>query len=210
MTNAEMVVKVRSFLDESAEDFYFDDEEIYPALSDAQRELTKTIADTWFYQLRPTLAPVPKAIQPLIFADNGVIISGSYEIVLTKSIIVPVGLRWNPAGGLVTGLKPVIFITDGEVYHLLANKELSDGFYCWWNSTKAFVNPPSTNAGASYFFDYIQNPVDITASVQPTTDEVAHDAIVERALWVLLKDRETQQAQLHLQLYGQLLQGLMK
>jgi len=210
MTNAEMLAKVRSLLDETSEDYYLDDEEIYPALLSAELELVKTIADVWFYQLKPTLAPVPKAIQPLVFSDNGTLTTGLYDFSPTHSLMVPISMRWNPNGAVVADLKPAIFLSDGEVYHLLANKELKDGIYCWWVSGKVFLNPPSASVAGTYFFDYIRKPAGISASLQPTTDSVAHDAIVERAMWILLKDREVAVAQTHLQLYGQLLQGLTK
>lgn len=210
MTNLEMLAKVRTFLDESAEDFYFDDEEIYPALSDAQREIVNVIANNWFYQGRPLYAPIPRTLQPLVLDTSGTLALGTNSITVASQVVVPVSLRWNPNGAVVADLKNCVFVTEGEVYMLISNKSLADGYYAWWNNTGVYVNPISANASASYNLKTIKAPVDITASVQPVTDEVAHDAIVERSLWLLLKDRETQQAQIHLQMYGQLLQGLMQ
>ena len=47
MTNVEMLARTRVFLDEATEDFYLDDEEIYPALAEAQLELCNTLAQSW-------------------------------------------------------------------------------------------------------------------------------------------------------------------
>ena len=209
MTNTEMLAKLRSFLDEATADLYIDATELYPALTEAQKELVKTISDAWYDEGKGIHKRVPKAVMPLVSAVASTIASGSNSFALA-TIVVPVSMKWNPDGAVADGKQCTFGNSSGEFLKLLDNSLLAGGSYCWWDGVNVYVNPVSAHASAGYSLGLITEPTDIDASTQPVTDEVAHDAIVERACWILLKDRESQQAQVHLQMYGALLQGLMK
>lgn len=206
-----MLAKLRTFLDEATTELYIDASELYPALAEAQRELVQAIANNWYDEGRGQFKRIPKAIMPLLTAVSAAIASGSNSFALA-TIVVPVSMDWdfesNPGN---TAEKQCLFIgSSGVALKLLENSLLVDGRYCWWDGVNVYVNPISADNASSYTFSYIKEPSEIGGAVQPDTDAIAHDAIVERACWILLKDRESEQANIHLQLYGTLLQGLMQ
>lgn len=210
MTNTEMLFKLRAMLDEASAELYVDATDLYGALSDAQLELCNVIALSWYEENQVKLAAIPRAIQPLITTKAGTIATPSHSFILID-IIRPISIQWNPESSTIADGKYCVFTSsDGAFLKLLENSLLSGGHYSWWDGALVFVNPPSNHANAGYSLEYIKVPVDISSSVQPITNEVAHDAIVERACWIILKDRENEQANIHLRMYGTLLQGLMK
>lgn len=208
MLNTEMLAKLRAFADETTADFYIDATNLYGALSDAQIELCKDVANFWDMNKRKEMLPIPLVIRDLITTSASTMASGVNSFVLAD-IILLVSLKWNPAGTLPTGKQCLYVGGGGEFQKLLENSLLSDGYYYYSAQGKVYVNPVSSDGTASYSLEYIDTPTDISSSVQPVVQDVGHDAIVERAAWILLKDRETEQANIHLQMYGKLLQGLV-
>ena len=211
MDKAEMLARVRMFLDESTEDYYLDDEEIYPALSLAQLEIAKTLSATWKERVKTDkFAKIPVALDPLREAEGNVIVSGQNSFSFVLDPLVVISCIWQ-FDGVIDGDTPyAIEIGEhGVALRIIRQPLLADGTYFWWNQENLFVNPVSTNASSAFIVIFIKTPVDITASVNPEIGAVAHDAVVERALWILMKDREVQVAQSHLQLYGSLIQGLL-
>jgi hypothetical protein len=209
MTKEEMLAKVRMFADEATEDFYLDDEEIYPALSEAQVEVVRQIANQWFYNGRERLKPMPRSLNGLVTNVSGTISTGAYQFVYPTLFVIPVTLQWNPNSSAPASGKYCLPVNEtNEMNRLKANQYLAGGYYMAWDGTSIFLNPVSADASAGYSLQYIKMPVDITVSVEPESGSDCHDAIVERAMWILMKDREAQIAQAHLQLYATLLQGL--
>ena len=208
MLNTEMLTKLRAFLDEATEDFYIDDDDLYGALTDAQLELAKDVANVWDTQKRKLMLPIPLVIRDLLDTATGTIASGANSFNLTD-IILLVSLKWNPNGAVTAGKNCTFVGSAGAINKLLENRFLTGGYYFWAESGLVYVNPVSADNTASYSFVYLDTPTDISSSVQPVIQEVGHDAVVERACWIILKDRESEQAQAHLQMYGNLLQGLV-
>jgi hypothetical protein len=207
MTNAEMLVRLRSLLDETTADLYIDATELYPALSLAQIDVCKDVANYWDENGRKNMKPLPLTIRDGVTTLSSTIASGAFSFAV-GDIIMPVAIKWNPAGAVASG-KMCTYVS-GEVRKLLENSLLADAYTFYDQDGYIWVNPVSTDNSAGYLLEYIDTPTDIDVSTQPVLQDVSHDAIVERACWILLKDRETQQAQLHLQMYGTLLQGLVK
>jgi len=206
-----MLFKLRGWVDEAAADFYADATDLYGALTDAQLEVVKQLADNWKKKDRASSrgVPIPIALMPLITAEAGTINSGLGTDTLTDEPIQVVSVNWQLDGALVaTSPWAVELSQSGNSLRLLQNTLLSTGTYYWFDEGNLYVRPLSTDNTAAYSIVFIDTPKDITSAVEPETGVVAHDAIVERAAWILLKDRETQQAQVHLQLYAQLLEGL--
>lgn len=203
-----MLARLRSFLDEATADIFNDTTELYPALSLAQLELTQTVAKHWDVQKRKQMQPIPLVIRDLTINVSATInlLANSFQ---KLGIILPIAMRWNPDGAVATGKQCILANGSGDFLRLLDNRLLSDGYYYWLMGGVVYVNPASADNGATYDLEYVNTPVDISSSVQPVTHEVGHDAIIERACWILLKDRESEQAQAHLQMYGNLLQGLV-
>jgi hypothetical protein len=202
-----MLARLRSFLDEDSADIFNDTTELYPALSLAQLELMQAVAGQWDKNGRKNMKELPLVIRDLVDQSGGAIAVGVRLFNLTD-VILGITLKWNPAGAITAG-KMCTYVGAGTIEKILENRFLEDGYYFWMNKGTVLVNPVSTDNNASYSFTYLDSPVDITASVQPVIQEVGHDAVVERACWILLKDRESEQANVHLQMYGQLLQGLV-
>lgn len=200
-----MLFRVRSFLDEEAAELYIDNTELYPALSLAQLELVKNVADIWAQKK----GKLPLAIEPLKTTQSGTITIGGFTAPISEQIVRVISLRWQ-FDGVITATSPYAIELADELAarRMLANRLLTDGTYFWYIYNEITVHPISTGS-AGYSTNFIKVPVDITTSVQPETHDVAHDAIVERALWILLKDRESEQANIHLQMYGTLLKGLI-
>ncbi len=213
MTNAEMLARVRSMLDEATAELYIDATELYPALSLAQIELSKTIADNWHERQGTNFVPVniPLAIQDLIETEKNVITTSAVSTAISADPLQIISCQWQSDGAIVDGSPYCIEIAQGvSGRKILINSLLSDGLFFFFADQLLTVHPVSTNGSAEAEITFFDTPVDITSGVQPETNAVAHDAIVERACWILLKDRETEQANTHLQMYGALLQGLIK
>jgi hypothetical protein len=211
MDKAEILARLRSILDEATETFYDDDTELYPALSLAQIELVKAVADNWKVRSDASDVPVkvPKAITPLLTTEKSVIATTNFSVAISGSPIQAVSCQWQSDGAIVDGSPYAVELAEPTARRMIQNTYLANGIYYWYTSDLLTVNPVSSSGSAEAEIIFIDTPVDITASVDPETDAVAHDAIVERASWILLKDRETEQAQLHLQMYGVLLEGLL-
>lgn len=212
MTNSEMLFKLRGWVDEATADFYADATDLYGALTDAQLELTKQLADNWKLKSTQSLAGLrlPVALMPLKTIEAGTINSGLGTDSLTGSPIQVTSVQWQFDGAIVASSSPwaVELSASENSFRLIQNALLSTGVYYWWIDNSVFVRPLSTDNSAAYSITFIDTPVDITSGVQPEIGAVAHDAVIERAAWILLKDRESEQAQVHLQLYTQLLEGL--
>lgn len=212
MTRTEMLAYVRTHLDETSEAYYLDDEEIYPALAEAQREILQHLATSWYQmnlQSRNNL-PVFKAINLMIEETESTLASGAYSIAV-DDLIVPVSVLWAYDDPALANGKMCVMVGEELAEQLKHNSQTDGAYLTWWDGTYVLLNPVSDHASARYKVRYIKEIAsDIDASTDPVLDEVAHIAICERALWVLMKDRELQTAQAHLQLYTNLTQGLMK
>lgn len=211
MTNSEMLFKLRGWVDEASADFYADATDLYGSLTDAQLEITKQLADNWKLKSKqsPEGLKLPVALMPLRTVEADTINSGLGNDSLTGSPIQVTSVQWQSDGSITASSPYAVELSDSEnSFRLLQNSLLSTGIYYWWTSSNIFVRPLSTDNNATYSITFIDTPVDITSGVQPEIGAVAHDAVIERAAWILLKDRESEQAQVHLQLYAQLLEGL--
>lgn len=205
-----MLLKLRGWLDEVSNDFYDDTTELYPALSLAQLELTKDVANHWDVNKRKLMLPVPLVIRDLTTNSTAQISLGANTFAKTDVILL-ISMRWNPDGALSAGGRQCLYTSgSGSFLKVQENRLLSDGYYYYALGGVVHVNPISADNAATYDLEYIDTPTDISSSVQPVVQDVGHDAIVERAAWIVLKDRESEQANLHLQMYGKLLQGLVE
>lgn len=211
MTKTEMLFKLRGWVDEASADFYVDATDLYGALTDAQLEVVKQLSDNWKLKSKQTPAglKVPIALMPLITTETGTINSGLGTDTLTGEPIQVISVQWLSSGALTAASPWAIELSESDnSQRLFQNTLLSTGTYYWWDEGNLYVRPLSSDNSAAYSIVFIDTPVDITSAVEPETGVVAHDTIVERAAWILLKDRESEQAQIHLQLYAQLLEGL--
>lgn len=213
MTNTGMLARLRTFLDEASEVFYDDDAELYVALTLAELEMIKVIADAWRQRMLKGEEPIkmPVAIMPLRALELGAVSAiGDKADTLSAPALQAVSMKWNPDGAITAGGKQAVELSQGDTaLRMVETPYLEDGYYFWWEEVTLYFNPPSTVDDAEWSFVFIGYPQGISSSLQPEIDSVAHDAVVERACWILLKDRETEQANLHLQMYGGMMKGLV-
>lgn len=196
-----MVAYVRTYLDEPTEAYYYDDEEIYPALTEAQIEVANIVAKRWLELNRnKEVSEIPLVIQPLVANFTTLLASGatSFSAPLMMFLI---NLKWTPSAIAHTTYPTTqncIKISPSQSVRYLQNPLTKDGFYVWRKNATLYVNPPASVTNAVATYDCIKSFTgDITASIQPELHEVGHRAICEKALWLLLKDREVQVAQAH-------------
>jgi len=201
MTNAEMLAYVRTYLDESSESFYLDDEEIYPALTNAQIEVGDILIKKWRAENRNNeVSEIPLTLQPLVTNTTSLVASGASSVSI-PTVWELINLKWTPsltAHSTYPKTQNCIMISPSQVNRYLQNPLTKDGFYVWRKNQTFYMNPPAsiTNAVATYDnFKTLSYDIDATHSAE--LHEVSHQAICERALWLLLKDRESDQAQLH-------------
>ncbi len=213
MTNFEMLARLRTMLDESTEIFYDDDTELYPALTLAQLEMVKTIADGWRLRIIKGEEPVkmPLAIMPLRQLETAAVETvGQKADTISDPPIQAVSFFWNPDGLITAGGRQCVELSQGgTALRMMETPYLDDGYYYWWEELVVYFNPPATVDTAQWSLEFIGYPSDITSVSSPAIDSVAHDAVVERACWILLKDRESEQASAHLQMYSAMMKGLM-
>ena len=94
-----MLARLRTMLDEVSEIFYDDDLELYPALSLAQLEMVKIIADAWRLRILKGEEPVkmPVAIMPLRSSETATVETiGQKGDILSAPAIQAVSCLWNP------------------------------------------------------------------------------------------------------------------
>ena len=204
MTSAAMLARTRVFLDEATADFYLD-ASIYIALSESQREITSILTNAWYKN--KSIRPIPKALEDSLNTVTSTIGSGLNSYAATN-IIKTISMKWNPTGAVASGKYCIHLADDNNSRLLIENPLLSTGYYVWWDTNNVYVNPVSAHASAGFTHKYIQEPSEIADATPPSINNIAHEAVIERALWILLADDEKALAQAHLQLYGKLLEGL--
>lgn len=201
MTQTEMLAYVRTYLDEASENFYLDDEEIYPALTLAQFEILNIVAKKWIEDsVNKNVQDVPLVIQPLVANTTSLLASGANSASVPLAFML-INVKWTPSAIAHTTYPKTqncIRITPSQANRFLLNPLTKNGFYFWRKNQTVYVNPVSSITNAVLTYDYIANPTtDIDATHSAQLHEIGHQAICERALWLLLKDRETDQAQAH-------------
>lgn len=211
MTSVEMLQMVRAYLEETSEKFYLDDEEIFPALAEAQEEIIHAVMKNWE---KDRTQPFPSVLQDLVVGATTVIgTADPAEITGTEHMGI-VRISWNPAEagvGSYPNRRECDIVSAGEVDKYKYNPEMANSYIAWQSKTrKVYVLPIGTNAGASAIYETVNRVSAIAVGQNPSIGEEGHEACVFRALWILLKDRELQHAQLHLQRYNQILVRLMQ
>ena len=219
MTTADMLQRVRTFLDEASEDYYLDDEEIYPALAEAQREVLTVVANEWTKKVMAgTADAVPVILEDLVVLFNDALTTGYKTIEsLSAPFLAPITLLIDINNNSLSRAVDFIFVGAPMAHKIKQNKQLAKSPIYWQQNketTQTFTihfNPPIAGVQGAYELQYVSDIAnDIDASHQPEIGDKAHDAICERATWILTKDREMGVAQTHLQVYQGLLQELMK
>ena len=169
MTSVEMLARLRTLLDETPEGFWNDDEDCYPALSIAQLEVIKAITPYKSIALRTVLQRSVQTAKTFAVNDG---LSLPIDFFLIYSI------KANAVGG-----------TEHPAYDRITRNEFEDNPYLSSENDRLFYTISGTSGALKLFFetaftngsitmDYITKPEDITSSVNPELDSIAHNAIV--------------------------------
>lgn len=200
MTSPEALRRMRIFLDEKTTDYY-EDTDLYRALTEAQTEIAKTIATNWYENLRQTLKPIPVAIKPLMDTKTGILSGGTYFVV--SDWLAHVNLRTG-ASWLTTH----VYMENDTTGSLIRNNLLLGTQPTFFQvGDLIYVSNAETT---SYSYQYIKRPPAISAGVNPLLSAEAHDALVSRALVVALSDSEAELAKGMMEIYQGQLQGLLQ
>lgn len=200
MTAPEMLARMRVYLDEKVEDFY-DTDDLYQALTQAQAELVNTIAINWHSVSRKQLMPIPLAIKALMRTQTGILTGGTY--LSYTDVIVPIVLK---TGGSLATVHTEL--ENDDVGALLRGNLLLDQSTTYYRLANNFyVDHPETTA---FSFTYIRIPAVINAGSDCWLTLPAQDAIISRALAIALADSEAELATAMMQVFQGQLQGLMK
>lgn len=213
MTRTEMLAYVRTQLDEGSEAFYLDDEEIYPALTEAQLEVANVVIKKWLAENRNReISEIPLAVQPLVTNTTNLLASGANSFSAPLMLYL-INVKWTPSAIAHTTYPTTqncSLISLSQVNRYLQNPLTKDGFYAWRKNATVYLNPASSITNSVATYDHFKTfSYDIDASHDAELHEVSHKAICEEALWLLLKDREVQLAQLHQQKANQLMGELL-
>lgn len=200
MTAPEMLARMRVYLDEKVEDFY-DTDDLYQALTQAQAELANTIASNWHSVLRKQLMPVPIAIKALMKTQTGTLSGGIYFT--CTDLLAPIVLKTGSSLATVhTELE------NDEVGAFLRGNLLLDQSTTYYRLANNFyLDHPESSA---YSFTYTRVPAVINAGSDCWLTLPAQDAIISRALAIALADSEAELATAMMQVFQGQLQGLLK
>lgn len=178
MTSAEMLARLRTLLDESPEGFWDDDADCYPALSIAQLEVIKSLAPFKSLALRSVLQR--SAQTSLTFVqDTGLDLPADFYMIYS--------IKANATGG-----------DEHTAYDRVTRNDFEDNPYMSSAADRLFYTISGTSgalklyfetdfSGGSVTMDYITKPEDMTATVDPELDSIAHNAIIYYAFAYLLQ-----------------------
>ena len=173
-----MLARLRTLLDETPEGFWDDNTDCYPALSIAQLEVIKAIAPHKSIALRTVLQRAKQELKDFA-VDTGLDLPSDFYMMYS--------IKANATGS-----------TQYPAYERTERNDFEDNPYLSSNSDRLYYTISGTNNKLKIYFevdfvqgyitmDYITKPADITASVEPELDSIAHNAIMQYAYAYLLQ-----------------------
>jgi hypothetical protein len=185
MTAAEILVKLRTLLDERLAQFWDDSLDCYPSLTDGQNEyITLALAQYKAKLLINPLEPLPETLRVLYVKES--------SNVTTTSITLPTDFLYDIS--LSLGLpysRPLLKREVSRAYPFeKANSLLgATGYYYSVINDKINleITAPTNPNGVSYDLEYLKIPTKIDSNTNPIIPTFAHQAIVIFAFAQLLK-----------------------
>ena len=181
MTSAQLLTRIQTLLDDAVSD-HWSTTEIYAALTDGQRAFIKEVLSKFTLRRRiDQSTPLPEVLRPLLTTDTGT---------TTKSL--PINyLLWVDVYGTSV---PIYVREKGRGSSTRKNNTYlassANQIYCSFNASQ-IVFETNTN----WTLEYVKKPSDISASVNPTLDDMCMNAVIQFAFGFLLaKDKRTAEA----------------
>lgn len=201
MTAPNMLVQLRTLLDEANEQFWLDSE-CFAALSDGQREYASTILSQ--YKAKVLINPsesIPEVLRTLYK-----ILSSTTS---TSYIALPSDFLYDVS--LLLGSQPLLkrelsrTIPAEQANSLLG----ASGYYYSISNSQINLEITTPSSPVSFIFNYLQKPTDITQDVNPILPDFTHYPIVIYAYAELLKkSQRLQEALVQYQQFIQLVKYL--
>lgn len=191
--------KVRVYLEESSNGFWTDDTEIYPALTDGQREIINYVLTV--YKMKSGLNGIEQL--PQILRDIQTNTTGTGTASLPADFLYPAAVTMS--GGIVRIRHTISNPSFAKAYNTYLAATASQPV-CYFSSSQIVFE--SGSGSIAWTLQYFKVPSDITSSVDPTLGALAYNAIVEYATAFLLRKDENPRSETHYQNFFQLLQNL--
>jgi hypothetical protein len=185
MTATEMLVRLRTLFDERLSQFWDDELDCYPALTDGQNEyISLTLAQYKAKLSINSLEPLPETLRVLYVKKDASI--------TTTSITLPTDFLYDISLSLGSPyLRPLLKRELSRAYPFeKANSLLgATGYYYSIINDKINLEIPTpTNpSGVSYGLEYLKVPAKIDSNTNPIAPSFAHQTIVIFAFAQLLK-----------------------
>jgi len=218
MTTAEMLTRIRTFLDEASASFW-SDTEIYSALADGQNEVISICLN--FYRAkkevnsRTELPQVLTALHTHVADTNltGIVTAPADYLFLLGGYYSDDTPTQSPKAFTVKDYGLNYF---HDYYNTYLAPTANDPIAIVANTSGGvlsiyFIPAPTGGDTAQYAFEYLRKPTAIASGVNPTLSVFAHNAIVTYAFaQLLLKDDRMQEAQAQYQIFINMVQNFIQ
>jgi len=194
-----LLAEVRTFADEVSAAFWTDDE-IYQALTDAQREYASKVLTIYKgkIQINPSES-MPEVLRVLIGTSGTTLADGISVFTAPTDFLYDIALKYNHLDTL--NLKPCFKREiDGNYYFKQANSLLQadttkEYYYLIIGNSFILETPVNHAGGGGYFLTYLKTTTDITTSIDPILPPFAFPAFVQYAFGdILNKDSRVQES----------------
>lgn len=222
MTSANLLLRVRTMLDEASAS-YWSDAEIYAAATDGQSTLLSlALAVDSAKEDKSANQDIDLSLFLSYFYSvvTGTVASGTSTITLSGAVLEILWLLYNPAAA--SPLYPVRFRRLGEAYQFQSRNQYLSGtsaandYYAIplkaaSGSGTITLETASTNNAATYNAGVITQPADIAAGQSPTAPDIAMDAIATFAFGrMMIKDQRNDEANAAFARFLQMAQGVIQ
>ena len=193
-----LLAQVRTFIDENSANFW-EDSEIYSALSDAQKEYASIVLTIYKEKLKiDKNLELPEVLRGLVTTEVDTIAAVSSTFTIPSDFMYDLSLKYNHQS--TSSLKPCFKREiDKNYYFKQANSLLQadttkEYYYSLNGTTFAFETEVSIGTGG-YSLVYLAVPTAITSSVDPVLPGFTFPALLQYAFGdVINKDGRTQES----------------
>lgn len=207
MTSANMLTRLRTLLDEASASFYADTE-LYSALADGQRQITAIALS--LFDRNPS--KVPEIIRPLIKTASGTLAAAVSTISLPADYLRYITGKY--IHNATSGGRPVFLrAIDGQLIHKQNNAfQVADTGEEYYITIDTAINleTATVSPGGYYSITYFSTPADIASGANPTLSDSSHNAIIQYALYFILrKDQKEAESASALNVFQAQIQEIM-
>lgn len=202
MNSAEMLSSLRTLLDEKVSGGFYEDADLYNALRSGELELATRLFAVYKAKTEQNKGEaLPFVLTPLYNEIEQVMGAGVATIPLPNGVIGILSVQYNHSGP--SPLYPVYSRDVSSVKHFSKNNYFlksdknKNVYYFTYTPISGYVEleTPSESEDSLAHVCYIKHPSGISALVQPTLESNTHEAIIQYALWYILRKDKDYQAQ---------------